>query len=390
MTAPAGFGSGTVGYSQLSLYIIIVFLSIAMYNVLELTFIIYGTFKRHSGLYFWSFLGASWGIPFYCAGFLIKYFCSASLGYLAGALIACGWVAMVTGQSLVLWSRLHLVLRNRKTLKLILWMICIDAVICHGAIIPMIFGSFSDNPQPWKMPYNVMEKIQVTIFFIQEIIISCFYIFETVKMMKLERSMGNTRGSRRLMNHLVFVNLVIILLDITILGLEYADQYQYQTSYKAFVYSTKLKLEFTILNRLVEMTTGSKDASSGPRSRANATNNNNNNTHSTRTGIALETFISDAGGKPVGDVSYQAYAMGGEEGHGGRRDDRLSKRAMKDAGVMMTTEIVVHRENRVGDDDDSTDGRKSMTDSTSGPSKMFDGENLSKSSSEVHLATRGF
>ncbi|KAH6895960.1 hypothetical protein B0T10DRAFT_479221 [Thelonectria olida] len=379
MAAPAGFGSGTEGYSQVSLYIIIVFLSISMYNVLELTFIIWGTFKRHSGLYFWSFLGASWGIPFYCAGFLIKYFSSASLGYLAGTLIAAGWIAMVTGQSLVLWSRLHLVLRNRKTLKMILCMILVDAVICHGAIIPMIYGSFSSNPLPWKKPYNIMEKIQVTIFFIQEIIISCFYIFETIKLMKLEQSMGNKRGSRRLMNHLIFVNAVIIILDITILGLEYADQYQYQTAYKAFVYSTKLKLEFTILNRLVEMTTGSKDASSGPRSRTNQTN--------PRTNIALETYISEAGGKPVGDVSYQAYAMGGEEGMGGTRTHH-GKQRMGDTGVMMTTEIVVQRENR--DDDDSSEGRKSMTDSTNGPSKMFDGENLSKSSSEVHLATRGF
>ncbi|KAH7274868.1 hypothetical protein B0J15DRAFT_473757 [Fusarium solani] len=373
-----GFGSGTEGTSRTAMIIILVFLAISLYNVVELTFIIFGTFKRHSGLYFWSFLCATWGIPFYCGGFLVKYFAPASVGFLAAALIAIGWVAMVTGQSLVLWSRLHLVLRNRFRLKLVLYMIIVDAIVCHGAIIPMIFGSFSSSPEMWVKPYSVMEKIQVTIFFIQEIIISSFYIYETIKLMRLERTMGNKRGSRRLMNHLIFVNLLIILLDITILGLEYADQYEYQTSYKAFVYSTKLKLEFTILNRLVEMTTGNKDASSGPRSRTAGTTTGN------KTGIALDTFISDTGAKPTGDVSYEAYAMGGEDGN----SDGQGSSPRRDNGVMMTTEIIVHRQNR--DDDGVSIGPNSSADSIGAAKGPFDGENLSKSSSEVHLATRGF
>ncbi|KAJ3529483.1 hypothetical protein NM208_g9736 [Fusarium decemcellulare] len=209
-----------------------------------------------------------------------------------------------------------------------------------------------------------MEKIQVSIFFLQEIVISSFYIFETVKLMRLERTMGNKRGSRRLMNHLIFVNLLIILLDITILGLEYADQYEYQTSYKAFVYSTKLKLEFTILNRLVEMTTGSKDISSGPRSR----------TAGTTTAIRAIN--------PLATFHIRAYAMGGDEGG----EDGGSPR--RDDGVMMTTEVIVQSEER--DDDGQSIGPNSSADSIGIAKGPFDGENLSKSSSEIHLASRGF
>lgn len=36
--------------------------------------------------------------------------------------------------------------------------------------------------------------------------------------------------------------------------LEYLDYYDLQTVYKAFVYSVKLKMEFRILNQLMEMT----------------------------------------------------------------------------------------------------------------------------------------
>lgn len=53
---------------------------------------------------------------------------------------------------------------------------------------------------------------------------------------------------------LVIVNILVILLDITILGLEFADLYKLQTAYKAMSYSIKLKLEFSILNGLVNIT----------------------------------------------------------------------------------------------------------------------------------------
>lgn len=56
-----------------------------------------------------------------------------------------------------------------------------------------------------------------------------------------------------MLRHLVVVNILVICLDITILGLEYADLYKLQTAYKAMAYSVKLKLEFSILNGLVKL-----------------------------------------------------------------------------------------------------------------------------------------
>lgn len=381
--------------------IILVFLCISLYNVIELTFIIWGTFKRHSGLYFWSFVVATWGIPFYSGGFFVKYFAPTSLAVLAAVLVSVGWVAMITGQSMVLWSRLHLVLHDQTRLKQILTMIIVDAIVCHCATIPLIIGesatssSNSSGASPWAKPYSIMEKIQVTVFFLQEIIISSFYIKETVALMKLENHMGNRKKSRRLMHHLVFVNAFIILLDMTILGLEYADQYDYQTSYKAFVYSTKLKLEFTILNRLVEMTTGKKEPSSGTHSRTG------NKTSTAATGIALDTLFSEtnANHKPRADFVYEAYAQGGEHGgtasgtngDDGRHTSHASRETDAGNGVMMTTEIIVRTEERGEDDSRSVSSSSSSASScTVDGGKGRDHENASKTSSEVHLATRGF
>lgn len=173
---------------------------------------------------------------------------------------------MVTGQSLVLWSRLHLVMRNPRLLKIILWIIIVDAIVCHGTVIPMVYGSFSNNPEIFAKPYSIAEKMEVIIFFLQEVMISTFYIIETVGIMRIEKCLGNHRSSRTLMQHLVVVNVLIILLDSTIIILEFANLYDYQISYKPFAYSVKLQLEFTVLNRLVDIVTGRKEPDSSQRS----------------------------------------------------------------------------------------------------------------------------
>ena len=54
------------------------------------------------------------------------------------------------------------------------------------------------------------------------------------------------------MSHLMAVNIFIVLLDISILALEFTEHYDIQTAWKPLVYSIKLKVEFSVLNRLVE------------------------------------------------------------------------------------------------------------------------------------------
>jgi hypothetical protein len=69
--ADAGISNG--GSTQgATMFTIIVFLSIALYNVIELNFVILITFKKRRGLYFWSFVVATWGPAVYSVGFLLK------------------------------------------------------------------------------------------------------------------------------------------------------------------------------------------------------------------------------------------------------------------------------------------------------------------------------
>lgn len=247
-------------------YTVTSLLSIALYNVIELNFLLFSTFKRRSGLYFWSFLVATWGIAIYTVGFILKDFSLAErISYLYVTFIILGWCAMVTGQSMVLFSRLHLVVRRRAILRSVLAMIILDAVILHIPTIVLCYGANSPQYRRFVIPYAVCERVQVTVFFVQESIISVVYMYETCMLMYSGGSFTEQHGEagRRLLVHLICVNIIVILLDIAIVVLQYTGRYASQTAAKALIYSVKLKLEYDILNRLVELARRPSDSNSG-------------------------------------------------------------------------------------------------------------------------------
>ncbi|KAH7251564.1 hypothetical protein BKA59DRAFT_472249 [Fusarium tricinctum] len=235
---------------------IAVCMALSLYNVVELNVLILTTFKTRGSLYFWSFVAATNGIAPHTIGFLLKNLVLSENFVLYITLISIGWVFMVTGQSLVLYSRLHLIFWNQFHLKLVLTMIIVNAVVLHLPIIVLMYGSNSSEDNPWVHPYKIYEKIQVTVFFLQELIISALYIKACSSFFGTE-GLLHRKGVRRMRKHLLLVNVIIILLDIPILVLEFADFYDFQTAYKALVYSIKLKLEFNLLNSLVEVAQGS-------------------------------------------------------------------------------------------------------------------------------------
>src|SRR4051794_39282523 len=84
----------------------------SLYNAVELILLIFTTFNAYLGLYFWSLLVASCGVIPYTIGLLFEYF---QLTSLTGGLVIdnIGWRTMITGQSVVLYSRLGNSARQR-------------------------------------------------------------------------------------------------------------------------------------------------------------------------------------------------------------------------------------------------------------------------------------
>jgi hypothetical protein len=257
-TGPLDGISGVFGGEQNNLQLLlIIFIALSWYNTIELVTLTLLSFQRWRGLYFWSlFLSAALGVFPYSLGFLLKFFTNVS-PLVSVTVLTVGWWVMVTGQGLVLYSRLHLVLRDHKKLSRILYMILANVVLLHIPTTILTYGSNMRNPSTiFIKAYNVMEKIQMTGFTLQEGIISGLYVYETTRI--LRAASQHNQQNRRIMHQLVGINVAIIVMDLALLGLEYASEYAIQITLKGAVYSLKLKLEFAVLGKLVDLIRGAR------------------------------------------------------------------------------------------------------------------------------------
>jgi hypothetical protein len=183
---------------------------------------------------------------------------------------------LVTGQSLVLYSRLHVVLgqASHRLLQGVKWMIIINGFVFHVSTIVVLFGAYY-GPQSsgFAEAYKYIEKIQMTGFTLQEFILSGLYVWKTLDIIRAGSSASpiggltaKKRRTSRIMWQLFSINVFIVFMDVAVLVIEYQDRHVFQQALKEVVYSIKLKMEFAILSKLVALT--AKDGGDG---RANFT-----------------------------------------------------------------------------------------------------------------------
>lgn len=234
--APAPVDSGIGSTPELpyvNSLVIVAFITIAWYNVAELTVLIQTFFKRHAGFYYYSLLVATWGIFLHGLGMFFKFYRITNNNVVNTVVVYVGWIMMVTGQSIVLYSRLHLVV-HASWIRWVLVMIIVNAIVLHTTTGVLTFlTNLSKDPRPWAGPYSIVEKIQVMIFFLQEVILSGIYIWKTSVMLQTEGPLfnrrQNARGDRgkKVLTHTILINIFIICLEVTLVGLEFSGRALY-------------------------------------------------------------------------------------------------------------------------------------------------------------------
>ncbi|CAG8906201.1 unnamed protein product [Penicillium salamii] len=237
---------GAILMENVSIVQIVAMFSIGAYNALETAIVAFDNFKHYRSLYFWSIQIASWGILVHAIPAMARFVSQAS--NLATSIpFMIGWYAMVTGQAVVLYSRLHLLVSDMRNMRWVLWMIIINACLLHIPMTVFFFG-VNNGDKRFARPAAVFDRIQLTGFCIQDLVISGIYIYEAVGAFKLMSTIRG-RNSRSAIIHLFWINILVVLLDILLLLAEFRLHY-IQVSLKTVVYSIKLKLEFSVLNRL--------------------------------------------------------------------------------------------------------------------------------------------
>ncbi|OGE53666.1 hypothetical protein PENARI_c007G04332 [Penicillium arizonense] len=245
---PEGLVGGYQGDSTVIKVIMGVLVAIVLYNAVELTVLILTTFRRYQGLYFWSLaLSATVGLITSGIGNLLHFFDIGPLS-LALALSNIGFYFLVPAQSVVLYSRVHLVVFNQRLLRFLLRAVILNGIFFAILVTIMSFGSAFKQTGPWNAGYKVVERLQVTWFCVQEFVISMLYIRETVKLLQLHPA--NNRRRKNTMYQLLAINILIIVMDILVVAIEFIGLYYIQVLLKDTIYSIKLKLEFAVLGKL--------------------------------------------------------------------------------------------------------------------------------------------
>ncbi|GKT57638.1 integral membrane protein [Colletotrichum tofieldiae] len=333
--------TGTISVSQVQAMVMIAFAATAYYNTIETFFSIFTTFKRRQGRYFWSMIVSNTGINVNVIAFVLRYF-----GYYHEAIftssiiIPLAWYSMVTGQAIVLWSRLHLVVHSQRKIRLILSMIIFNAVTMH---IPetVIFFLANTNPKQWTMPFKIYEKVELIVFTIQETIIAAFFLYEGYKSLK-PLSAIKPKAVTNMVRHLTALFAVVFILDTGLIILEYNDKFEIQTMCKPFVYSVKLKVEFVVLNKLLAFTRMSTCNCRGPETIPSVTladSNNRTAVGGNRNNGAMLALpnVEQTGGSlsPIWQTIQQDHIFDGRTSPMSTR----SRRRVKDNEVeIMTTE----------------------------------------------------
>ncbi len=227
--------------------LLVAMLSIAMYQCFVVDIKVFGTFKRRDTLYFWSLLIASTGIMLHSIGIILKWFVGATPWPVHTAFATFGWWGMVTGQSLVLYSRLHLVVRNERVLRAVLAMIVVDFLVFQVVTTILTFGSNRAEPGAWLAVYNVYERIQLIVFTLQESIISVIYIRAAIKMVKPSEGLD----AKHTRHFLIWLAVLCIVLDVAFVIQTYSGEWVYKTGTQSLAYASKLTIEFVVLNRLM-------------------------------------------------------------------------------------------------------------------------------------------
>ncbi|EOA86759.1 uncharacterized protein SETTUDRAFT_153550 [Exserohilum turcica Et28A] len=224
------------------------FLGIAWYLCIELNVRLLVKVTQPS-LYFWACLLCSWGIFVHCISILLSNF-HLWTSYWSIVVIHVSWLTYVIFQSLVLYSRLSLVLFKARVGRYVLGMILVNAVVF--GLSTVVFGlRHSRYAMGLTHAYLIWDRVQLAAFVVQETLIGILYIRETSRHLKSMVVLGSDHDTTRWnLRYLIAVNIFIIALDCSIMGLCYSGFFFLQGFYKAAVYAVKLRTEFAILNQL--------------------------------------------------------------------------------------------------------------------------------------------
>ncbi|KAL2857077.1 hypothetical protein BJY01DRAFT_231129 [Aspergillus pseudoustus] len=256
LTEPGGAHTTSTTYAYLN----VALLAVAAYNTLELLIWIFHFFKRRCGLYFWSILVCTVSIGVFDLFAFLAYFRLAPFR-ITGPGMAITLPSLLCAQSLVLYSRLHLITPKGPLLRFVFWVIIVTSIILLLPFTIILIGLSTGNVH-LAGPQYYAEQHMITGTVIREILICALYIHQSARQLAPIITIKEAAG-RRVLLHIMLVNIAVIILDILTLLLLYHSRSGMGSAYTCMSHSVKLRMEFVVLNNLLELLVRASSAPKG-------------------------------------------------------------------------------------------------------------------------------
>lgn len=227
--------------------------SIACYIAVDISICIFITFKRYTGLYFWSMQILSWSLLANNIANMTYFIALVIPRWGMGTFSVFSWSIMVSSQALVLYSRLHLIVLDPRQIRWVPWMIGISltVLLIPRTVLYYVAGSGANI----FLPSYIYHKIALFGLFLQELIICTIYIREAIRLLKPVSSV-ELHDTWTILVYLIVTNIIIILCSATILITEFIWFVPTEMSFHALMYGIKLKLEHFVLSQLCDAARG--------------------------------------------------------------------------------------------------------------------------------------
>jgi hypothetical protein len=131
------------------------------------------------------------------------------------------------------------------------------ALLCYTdpSLVIALCSFYAPNPEPASRAYYYMERLHITAFGVQELILSALYIWTAVEILR-----SSLRPNlRRIVVELITINFILVGIDVAGITLEYCNLFFFEVAFKMASYSIKLKLEFAILSKLTALSGGDEE-----------------------------------------------------------------------------------------------------------------------------------
>jgi len=216
------------------------------------------TFRRRTGLYFWSMIITNAAQLCVNISSMLKFWVLVD---------SCLWIPLTLDVAselcyslfgfLILYSRLHILSASQRTLRFVLGVIVAEVLIVEITQEVLYAGSTLLPLSNFASTYNIWWRLEVCVYTACDLSLSGIYIFHANSMW----SSAENQRQYSVLKHILFLMAFLILIDISNIVLTFTINSPVLVGIQGFLFAFKLKVEIWTLNQLTEMSRAALEAS---------------------------------------------------------------------------------------------------------------------------------